>query len=310
MKVYNISDINSLGSDSIVTVGMFDGVHAGHRKLIATLRSLSLTMSLRPLVVTFERHPRQLLDPQWQPQMLSTYEERLRLLESCGVETVVMEAFDQRLASLSACEYAQSVLFQKLHMRALLLGYDNAFGNRRRDDFSQLPLLASQLGFEIVRDSAVTVNGIEVSSTKIRRLLCAGDIMTANAMLGAPYALEGIVVQGRHVGTTLGFPTANVAVSGQGKLLPGEGVYAMCVECDGKSLPAMANLGPQPTFHQDRPVLEVHLLDFSGSLYGAKLRVHFLKRMRDICPFPSADALVAQLQNDKALAKKIWEENR
>lgn len=306
MELHNIEDINFIERPTIVTVGMFDGVHLGHRQLLRHLAQQASALALQPIVVTFDRHPRQVLDKNYVPRMLCTFDERLELLSQCGVQHVVVASFDRAMASMSACSFARDVLCNKLNMNALLLGYDNVFGSRLYNDFAQLPDLGNELGFKVVRDQAVSLDGVEVSSTKIRHCLMEGDIEKATAMLGSPYSIEGPVVHGRHVGTGLGFPTANIHVADPNKLLPKQGVYALRAICNGQSYAAMANLGAQPTFHQNQIVFEVHLLDFNGELYGNTMQLCFLHRMRDIVNFPSPEALIEQLGKDAAEAKLIY----
>ncbi len=299
MKSNNIEDINHLETESMVTVGMFDGLHIGHRQLIAHLLDEASRLKLRPVVVTFNRHPREVTGNN-PPTLLTTYKERIEKIASCGVEHIVTVDFTPDVAALSACQFAREYLCQRLSMKRLLLGYDNQFGNRQHNDFDHLPELARELHFEIHYDEPVYWNGIDVSSTKIRRALEAGDIESANAMLGAPYQLCGTVTHGRHEGTALGFPTANIEPE-KDKVIPGNGVYALRVHHPNGSALAMANLGPQPTFGIDRQVLEVHLLDFNGDLYGESLQLQFLARLRDIRPFESHEALATQLKTDREI---------
>lgn len=305
MKTLNINNINSLPQKTAVTVGMFDGLHLGHRHLVMQLLQEAELLALEPIVVTFDRHPRQVLDPSTPMTLLSTQDERLALLEECGVPTVAMVHFDIATAALSACEFTRQFLCNRLNMHTLLLGYDNMFGSRRNNDFDLLPQVAAEKGFTISRDRAIILDGIEISSTKIRKALADGNIAFANAMLGRPYSAEGIVVHGRNVGTKLGFPTANISPSDPCKILPANGVYALRATIGGTTYAAMANLGSQPTFHQEHPVLEVHLLDFNGDLYDRPIKVEFLSRLRDIQSFASPDALAAQLQADREAARAI-----
>ncbi len=304
MQTLNIENINSLPHGTIVTVGMFDGLHIGHRHLLRRLLENAETCGLKPIVVTFDRHPRLVMDPDANLELLSTYDEKLEWLEECGVPTVVMIHFTRETAELSACDFASQFLCNKLNMKQLLLGYDNMFGSRRNNDFDRIPELAAERGFEICRDEAVLLNGIDVSSTKIRHALRNGDLDTANAMLGCPYRLSGSVVHGRHVGTLLGFPTANIQPDDSNKILPAPGVYALRAKVRGKTWRAMANLGVQPTFHSDKAVLEVHLIDFEGNLYGEKVQVEFVARIRDIKHFNSSKELAFQLLLDKSEAEK------
>ena len=299
MNIVNIEDISHLQAKTIVTVGMFDGLHSGHRHLLRRLDAESAANGLEAWVVTFDRHPRQVLHPENPPALLSTYEERLMMLEKNGVRNVAIVRFTPTTAALSACNFTSRFLCDRLNMNMLLLGYDNMFGSRTDNDFDLLPQLAQRKGFGILHDTPVILCGVEVSSTKIRRALSEGNIRLANAMLGEPYSVGGTVVHGRHVGTGLGFPTANIQLEDNMKLLPGEGVYALRAHTGGKSYAAMANLGGQPTFHQQNPILEVHLIDFDGELYGTRLRVDFLERLRDIREFESPEELASQLALDR-----------
>lgn len=308
MKIINIEDINILEQKTMVTVGMFDGLHVGHRHLLATLREQSRARGLAPVVVTFDRHPRQVLFPDVQMPLLTSREERMQLLETAGVETVVLVHFTPDTAALSACRFAEQFLCHKLRMEALLLGYDNSFGSKSDNDFGALPDLARRYGFDIMQDDAVTVDGIEVSSTKIRKALQQGNVRKANVMLGSLYSIGGRVVHGRHVGTGLGFPTANVRPDDASKLLPSAGVYALRATVDGRRWPAMANLGEQPTFNEHNPVLEVYLIGFEGDIYEHEIKVEFVDRIRDIMAFASADELAEQLSRDRETAFKIMQE--
>ena len=305
MKLLNIDSFSDLQSKSVVTVGMFDGVHVGHRHLLRRLQEVAKERDLLPVVVTFDRHPRQVLRPDDPVPLLSTFEERMCLLEACGVENVAIIHFDKETASLSACTFAERFLCGNLNMGVLLLGYDNMFGSRVSNDFDLLPDLASRRGFAICRDDAVVLSGVEVSSTKIRRALTSGNMVLANSMLGAPYSVSGKVVHGRHVGSGLGFPTANIAVDDPNKLLPATGVYAMNALVGGRRYAAMANLGAQPTFHTSAPALEVHIIDFSSDIYGQRVTVEFLDKIRDIQTFDSPQALVEQLKDDCSKVKAL-----
>lgn len=284
-----------------VTVGMFDGVHLGHRHILDTLLAVAAESGLEPLVVTFDRHPRELFSPSAVVHRLTTNAERAALIRECGVERIVELPFTPRLASLSACEFLREVLVGQLEARVLVLGYDNMFGNKQRDDFGDLPREASRLGVDLRVDKAVLMGDEDVSSTRIRHALREGRVEEAAALLGAPYSLTGQVEQGFHIGRTLGFPTANVSLPTDGKLLPADGVYA--VRAFG--LPAMANLGTRPTFGSDARTLEVHLIDRQADLYGQPLTLQFVARLRDIRKYDSPEALAAQLQQDRIQALKV-----
>ena len=282
-----------------VTVGMFDGVHLGHRHILATLRTTAAELGLEPVVVTFDRHPREVLSPDTGILRLTTNAERAALIHECGVEQIVELPFTRQLASLSACEFLREVLVGQLGARALVLGYDNMFGNKQRDDFASLPDEAARLGVDLRVDEAVVMDGRDISSTRIRKALTAGRVEEASGLLGAHYSITGQVEQGFHIGRTLGFPTANITIP-TGKTLPADGVYAVLCPT-----PAICNLGPRPTFGSASRTLEVHLLGRHDDLYGQTLAVQFVARLRDIQTFPSAEALAVQLEKDSAHALKI-----
>lgn len=304
MNIYNLEKISELPFDTAVTVGMFDGVHIGHRHILSMLGQVAAERKLRPIVVTFDCHPRQVLKADKASSFrVNTNEERYDLLASCGVTDVVEIHFTIASAELSACEFFEQVLLRRLHAKALVLGYDNMFGNRRRNDFDRLPALVESYGVDLLVDTAVQFDGVEVSSTKVRGMLGEGNVYTAAAMLGYPYKLWGTVMKGRQVGRTLGFPTANVCLDDATKVMPADGVYAVSVRLpDGERKAGMANFGGQPTFGLDKPVFEVNIFDYDGDLYGQLLTVEFVDRIRDVCKFGSVEQLVSQLKADRDAA--------
>ena len=289
-----------------VTVGMFDGVHVGHRHILSMLERVSAEEGLSPVVVTFDCHPRQVLNAESAASFrVNTNEERYRLLEGCGVKEVVEIHFSKETAELSACEFFEQVLLHRLNCKALVLGYDNMFGNRRRDDFGQLPALAERCGVRVCVDTPLKVEGVEVSSTQVRKALQRGDVLHATTLLGYPYRLWGKVVKGRQVGRTLGFPTANVCLDDSTKVVPAAGVYAVRVwgtEGDAQMKWGMANFGAQPTFGLEKTVFEVNIFDYDGDLYGSVLTVEFVDRIRDVCRFEGVEQLVKQLEDDRRQA--------
>lgn len=309
MNLYKLEDINELPYATAVTVGMFDGVHVGHRHILSMLDRVSAEEGLRPVVVTFDCHPRQVLNAESAASFrVNTNEERYRLLEGCGVKEVVEIHFSKETAELSACEFFEQVLLHRLNCKALVLGYDNMFGNRRRDDFGQLPALAERCGVRVCVDTPLKVEGVEVSSTQVRKALQRGDVLHATTLLGYPYRLWGTVVKGRQVGRTLGFPTANVCLDDSTKVVPAAGVYAVRVwgtEGDVQTKWGMANFGAQPTFGLEKTVFEVNIFDYDGDLYGSVLTVEFVDRIRDVCRFEGVEQLVKQLEDDRRTAIEI-----
>ena len=281
--------IDTITESTAVTVGVFDGVHPGHREL---LKGVSL-------VVTLTAHPSFVLGRRQSEYWLDDTDEHLRLLFGAGAKYVAVLPFTAEVASMSACRMAR-LLYDQLNMRSLLLGYDSRFGSKQDDDFDRLPQLAAELGFSLDRGEPFLLDGEPISSSRIRESLLRGAVDETARLLGRHYSLTGTVLHGRGVGHTLGFPTANIDMSQTRKMLPGDGVYAVRIRVEKLGLDniGMANLGAMPTFGIDKPSLEVHLLDFDGDLYGQTITVEFIHRLRDIVRFDSAEALQIQLQHD------------
>ena len=283
-QLYDIhGPIASISEPTTVTVGVFDGVHRGHRELLKDVT----------LVVTLTAHPSFVLGRRDSEYWLDDPDEHLRLLFEAGAKYVAVLPFTREVASLSACQMAR-LLYDKLQMRSLLLGYDSRFGSKSNDDFDQLPQLASELGFTLKRGEPFLVDNQPISSSRIRESLADGRVEETATLLGRPFSITGTVLHGRGVGHTLGFPTANIDLTQTRKMLSAYGVYAVKIA----DRIGMANLGPVPTFGVDKPLLEVHLLDFHGDLYGQTVTVEFIHRLRDIVRFDSSEALQSQLQQD------------
>ncbi len=293
--------------DCVATVGMFDGVHKGHRHILKLLRAEAERRGLEPCVVTFDTHPRIVLGKTGDDfRLLTTTEERIELLKESGIEHVEVLHFDKETASLSACDFLRCQLATKLHAQALVMGYDNAFGNKQRNDFSQLETVAQELGIVLIHDEALYDEETPISSTQIRKALGNGDMERANRMLGYIFHVEGEVVRGKQVGRKMGFPTANIAISDPWKAIPANGVYAIKASSpSGGSWDGMANLGPQPTFEGNSNVLEVHLFDMHEDLYDQTLNVQFISKIRDIKCFDTMEALTLQLEQDAKSCKDL-----
>ena len=303
MRVYNNIEDSDLSAKSMVAVGVFDGLHVGHRSLLQQLVEESKRRNMRSVVVSFARHPGCVLGHRNEELWLDEEHERIDGILELGVAQVVMMDFTTELAALSACEFVEELLIGKLNMGALLLGYDSRFGNRKKDDFEELPTLALRRNFEILRDAPLMMEGDVVSSSRIRRTLGEGDVAFANRMLGREYELMGKVVHGREVGRQLGFPTANVDLSQCRKIMPKDGVYEVVLSCCKGVWKGMANLGNQPTFTDGHRAFEVHLVNFIGDLYDCEVRVMFVRRLRDIERFESKEALIEQLERDLKMIK-------
>lgn len=292
----------------VATVGMFDGVHKGHRHILKLLRTEAEQRGLEPCVVTFDTHPRIVLGKTGDDfRLLTTTEERIELLKESGIEHVEVLHFDKETASLSACDFLRSQLAGRLHAQALVLGYDNAFGNKQRDDFGQIGTLAQELGIDLVHDEALYDGDTPISSTQIRKALSEGNVQKTNQMLGHTFNLEGTVVKGKQMGRKLGFPTANIAINDPWKAIPAKGVYAIAAsDRQGNTWNGMANLGPQPTFKGLSDVLEVNLFGMKEDIYGQILNIQFIDKIRDIQRFDSLEELTAQLALDEAHCKVLF----
>ena len=298
---------NTNNCGTVCTVGMFDGVHRGHQLILRRLHEVAAERGLKPVVVTFDRHPRVVLGhTDGGFRLLTTTEERLNLLARFGMSklrNIEMVHFDRATAELSACEFYARVLKKGLNAKMLLLGYDNMFGNKQRNDLDQL---LQTPGLDALHCNSLSYKGFEISSTQIRNRLAAGDIEAANAMLGYCYSVQGHVEHGQAIGRTLGFPTANVSVADPLKAMPLEGVYAvMAYDCHGGEYQGVANWGAKPTVGDADNCLEVHLLDFDGDLYGQPLRVEFCHRLRDIVGFGSTTQLGRQIADDINRTKEL-----
>lgn len=290
-------------SRSVVAVGVFDGVHLGHQRLLHQLLEMSSTLQAVPTVVTFGNHPDQVLHGK-APPLLVSVPHRLRLLRRTGVQRLVLLQFEPRLQNMTPRDFAERVLVRSLRARGLLLGYDSSLGKDRAGTPQCFRALGGELGFEVHTGAPFEVDGQPVSSTAIRSAIARGDLALAHRYLGRYPGAFGTVVHGSARGRSLGFPTANVAL--ESAALPPAGVYAVEAIVDGTSHRGVANLGTRPTFaggEKDGVVLEVHLLDFDGDLYGRELEVTFRQLLRPERRFPDAAALRAQIALDIAQAR-------
>lgn len=287
---------------SVATIGFFDGVHLGHCHLIDTVKAIAEERRLTSCVVTFDRHPRKVVQPEWCPEMLTTPEEKKRLLSSTGIDHCEVLHFDRAMASLSARDFMQQILKEQLDVSVLVIGYDNRFGHNRSEGYEDYVRYGKEIGIEVIQGKELTVEKSHVSSSAIRRMLKQGDIAKATRCLGHDYQLTGTVVGGRHIGRSIGFPTANIRPNDSGKLIPGNGVYAVDVWSDVsdicKPTRAMLNIGTRPTFNGKTTTIEVHIPDFCGDLYGKTLSIAFKGRIREERRFESPQELVEQLYKD------------
>jgi riboflavin kinase/FMN adenylyltransferase len=281
----------------IATIGFFDGVHRGHRFLFAQLQEQARQHDLSPVIYTFKQHPKLILTGQ-SPAMLTTMDERLGLLETFAQVSALDFASVQHLTAEQFMHY----LFVEEDVRILLMGYDHSFGSDRLKGFSEYEKIARKIGLRVLRAHECLVDGLDVSSTRIRKLLNEGNIHQANRLLGYTYTLKGLVEHGNGIGNQIGFPTANISLSNN-KKLPMSGVYAACVKIDEASYKAVVNIGTNPTVGNERLTVEVHILDYQDDLYGCEIEVAFVDFIREERKFDSLQALQEQIAKDVASLK-------
>lgn len=288
---------------SVATIGFFDGVHRGHQYLIRQVCDEAGDTGMRSVVITFDQHPRKVLQSDWQPRLLSTLDEKLLLLSKTRADATAVLHFDRETASLTAREFMDRVLRQRLNVRKLIIGYDNRFGHDRREGFDDYARYGRELGIEVVQAHAFVLNGVRVSSSVVRSFLQDGEVEMARLCLGYPYTIVGRVVKGVQEGRQLGFPTANLDVTGTDKLVPAAGVYAVEARLEQTMAMrhGMMNIGTRPTFGGVGQTLETNIFDFEDNIYGKLMLVSFAHRVRGERKFSSPQALADQLQKDKAM---------
>ena len=285
----------------IATIGFFDGVHIGHCHLINMLKKVARERGVEACVITFDRHPRQVVQPEWCPEMLTTLEEKTQLLKATGIDRCEVLHFDREMANQSAHDFMLHTLKEKMGVSILVTGYDNRFGHNRSEGFEDYVRYGKEIGIEVIKGEELTDGSNNVSSSSIRRMLKEGRIEDATRCLGREYQLTGTVVGGEHIGRTIGFPTANIRPDDSSKLIPANGVYAVDVWSQAGDINrerAMLNIGTRPTFNGTATTIEVHIPHFAGNLYGSTLSIAFLRKIREERKFDSPEALVEQLNKD------------
>ena len=293
-----------LPDGAVITVGTFDGVHRGHLDVLATLVRHAEARGVPSVVVTFDPHPLEVVNPAAAPPLLTERSEKLAIFAQAGVSYVAVLPFTRALAAFEAERFVDEVLLGRFAMRELLVGHDHGFGRGRMGDIEVLRSLGERRGFQVtVLPPVFAPDGHAISSTAIRRAVAGGDLARAAAGLGRPYSLSGVVVRGDQRGRTIGFPTLNLGPVSARKLLPPDGVYAVRVQLPEGELGGMLNLGPRPTVGDDRRRVETHVFDASRDWYGAHVRLDFVRYLRGTRPFDGLEALKAQLAQDERDAR-------
>jgi riboflavin kinase/FMN adenylyltransferase len=294
------------GKKSVITVGTFDGIHMGHRKIIDALLSQAREKNLISTLLTFEPHPKTVVqDSPHRIKLLTTLEEKLEMLHEIGMERVIIARFTREFSEMNYKAYVEEILLNRLRAACIIIGYDHSFGRNRIGNFKELENLSNLYSFDLMEIGPFKIDNQTISSTRIRNYIDEGKMESAAKMLGHYYALEGIVVKGEGRGQRLSFPTANLMIENQNKLTPKEGVYV--VDCDvlGERFRGMANIGFKPTFGGVSRTVEVHIFNFSKDIYGEKISIQFIQRLRDEVKFNNEEQLIKQLNVDKKNSFKI-----
>jgi riboflavin kinase/FMN adenylyltransferase len=300
--IRGLHNVRAAHRGAAITIGTFDGVHVGHQAMIARLREQARQLNVPAMVLTFEPTPREYLDPTKAPARLTTLRERLPLLDRAGADYCLLMRFDEQLRTVRGAEFVERLLVAQLGVRHVLVGHDFRFGYKGEADAEALRVASKACGFTLDVMLPVTIDGERVSSSGVRTLLAAGQLDRAAVMLGRPYAMCGKVTRGERLGRQLGYPTANMRIERRGT--PLTGIYAVRVRgADEGTLPGVASLGTRPTVDGRELLLEAHIFDFDGDLYGRRLEVEFVSYLREEIRFASVEALVEQMNDDAVRAR-------
>jgi riboflavin kinase / FMN adenylyltransferase len=303
LKIFNSIDEFRCTKKTILTLGTFDGVHLGHRKILEKLKHYASSDSseeqYESLVLTFYPHPRTVLQGEFELKALNSITEKIDLLASIGIQNLVIHPFDTIFSQLTAEEFVKSVLVDQFHIQKIIIGHDHRFGKNRTADIDDLIKFGKQYHFEVEQISVQEIQDVSISSTKIRTALTEGNITLANEYLGYEYFLTGIVTKGKQLGRTIGIPTANLQIEENDKLIPSNGVYVVKSIVNDQEIFGMMNIGFNPTVAGNKLSIEVHYFDFDGDLYDQEIRVSILKHLRSEQKFASVAILKAQLEKDK-----------
>lgn len=299
MKIHHSIQAFEANKPTIVTIGTFDGVHLGHKKILEQIIENASSQNCESLVLTFFPHPRMVLNEGTEMKQLNTLNEKINLLENLGVDNLVIHPFNKEFSRLTAEEFVKDVLVDTFNVKKIIIGYDHRFGRNRTANIDDLIKYGQQFNFEVQQISAEEINEVSISSTKIRKALEEGNIDLANNYLGYHYSLTGKVSKGKQLGRTIGFPTANITIDEDYKLIPQKGVYIAQSTIDNKTVYGMMNIGTRPTVDGTSQTIEIHFFDFNKDIYNTKITISFLKRIRSEQKFDSLEDLKKQLALDK-----------
>lgn len=301
MKTFsNIRDYNN--KKSVVTIGTFDGVHIGHKKILERIIFNAKELNCESVVLTFFPHPRMVLQDNSVVQLLNTLDEKKILLEKTGIDNLIIHPFNQEFSRLTAEEFVKEILVNQLNIRKIIIGYDHRFGRNRTANINDLIVFGKEYGFEVEQISVQEINDNAVSSTKIRNAILERNITLANNYLGYNYFFSGIVVKGKQLGRTIGFPTANIKIKEDYKLIPKNGVYIVKSLYNKKTIFGLMNIGTRPTVEGTNQTIEVFFIDFDKTIYDETLTIEFIEFIRDEQKFDSLDSLKYQINKDKIFA--------
>ena len=301
VTVQSISKFDKEHSTAI-TIGTFDGVHVGHRKILMRLVKNAHSLNLKSTVLTFFPHPRMVLQKDTEIKLLNTIGEKTKIMEDLGLNFLIVHPFTKEFSRLSATEFVRDILVNSLNVKKIIIGYDHRFGRNRNANINDLKIFGNTLEFEVEEIPAQEIDAVSVSSTKIRKALSEGDIKTANNYLGYHYMLTGFIKKGKSLGKKLNFPTANLHIREHYKLVPKNGAYVVKSIIDGSTVYGMMNIGYNPTVAGTEKSIEVHFFDFDKDLYDKEIQIDIIDRLRDEQKFESVEALKTQLHKDKEMS--------
>lgn len=284
---------------TVITIGTFDGVHIGHLKILSKIINHAKSTELKSSVLTFFPHPRMVLQKDANIKLLNTIEEKITILENLGLDVLIIHPFTKEFSRLTAVEFVRDMLVNTLHIKKVIIGYDHRFGRNRNANITDLITFGNTYDFSVEEIPAQEIDDVSVSSTKIRKALEDGDIETANSYLGYEYMLTGTIIKGKGIGKQLGYPTANLSIAEDYKLIPKNGAYVVNSILDGAVVYGMMNIGYNPTVNGTEKSIEINFFDFNTDLYDQKIQVNILVRLRDEHKFESVEALKNQLAKDK-----------